>query len=134
MSANPSFYYSVYPGEFVPTANEQELKKHMPYADDDSSLCLSIQELNDLYTLDVSAPGLERNEFIVYGDDHSLFVTSYQDKKIIPDLRDFQRHIVLPADADAELTVAEYKNSVLHFYIPKTKYHGTHSLTRIVVY
>ena len=80
------------------------------------------------------APGLERDEFIVYGDDNLLLVCSAQDRKIIPELKDFQRHIVLPLDADAELTVAEYKNSVLHFYVPKNKWPGKHTVTRIVVY
>ena len=135
MDANVSSY-SVYPGEFVPVTSEEKIKMQMHYSDDDETTLpyLHLSELHNSYNIDIVAPGLERDQLIVYADDNLLFICSVQDKKIIPELEDFHRHIVLPADADAELAIAEYKNSVLHCYIPKAKQQVKHSVTRIVVY
>ena len=135
MNIKVSTNYSVYPGEFVPVASEEEIKNHLQLTEEDTGLpYISITELPGSYKIEAVAPGLERQECIAYANDNLLFICSVQDKKIIPDLKDFRHHIVLPSDADTELTVAEYKNSILHFYIPKTKQQFTHSITRIVVY
>jgi HSP20 family molecular chaperone IbpA len=47
----------------------------------------------------------------------------------------FERHLRLPGNADAELTIAEYQDGILHLYIPKDG-SGTTADTRqrIVVY
>jgi HSP20 family molecular chaperone IbpA len=136
MPSLTSSHYSVYPGEFIPETNEEEIKKHMEYVSNETvlSTSLSLKELTNSYAIDVVAPGLKRDEVVVYGNDHSLFVCSTQDKKKNPGFENFEHHIVLPLDADAEFSVAEYDNSVLHFYVPKTKQHEKHTLTRIVVY
>src|SRR5205085_6152793 len=114
--SSTSSYYSVYPGEFVPETNEEEIKKHMEYAGNETMLSTSLclKELANSYAIDVVAPGFKRDEVVVYGNDHSLFVCSTHDKKTMG-LENFEHHIVLPSDADAELSVAEYNNSVLHF-------------------
>ena len=128
--------HSIYPGEFVPVMNEENIIEHSKNAEDDniSLPYVNVKELTDGYEVRVSAPGLSREKLIVYADDKLLLVCTQPNEKIIHKGDSFQRHINLPADADTELAVAEYRNSVLHCYIPKTKQLAKYAATRIVVY
>lgn len=46
----------------------------------------------------------------------------------------FERHIILPENADAEFISAEYKEGILQIYFPKTKRLSKSINKRIVVY
>ena len=124
-----------YPGQFVPARDEKKIIRQLknsyhklihPF--------INIKESIDLYEVQVSAPGLERNEFIVYGNNSTLLVDASATTGINQNKKNFHSNITMPANADTELTIAEYKNSVLHLYVPKTKQPCKHASTRIVVY
>lgn len=87
----------------------------------------TVKELQSLYEVQVNLPGLGREMFTIYGNDHSLSIDTVKGKKDHQD-------ICMPENADAELTVAEYKNDILYLFIPKTTVSGYHTNTKIVVY
>ena len=136
MNTYTSENYSVYPGEFVPVMDEENIIEQSKNAEDDNLRAsdIIVKEFTDKYEVCVSAPGLSREKLIVYADDNLLLVCTSKNERIMQTDSSFQRHINLPVDADTELAVAEYTNSVLHCYIPKTKQHSKHTTTRIVVY
>jgi len=124
-----------YPGEFVPERDEKKLIRQLknsrrwlihPF--------INISESAALYEVQVSAPGLEREELIVYGNKTSLLVDASAITGSNNNKKNFHSNIKMTSDADTELAVAEYKNSVLHLYVPKTKQPVKQVLTRIVVY
>jgi HSP20 family protein len=128
---------NIYPGKFVPARDEEKIKEQLRKSDDDclTHPCVNIKESIDSYEVQVSAPGLQREEFIVYGNDNSLLVDASTRKSFITGMdKNMHHNINMPANADTELTVAEYKNSVLYLYVPKTKLYEKHVSARIVVY
>jgi HSP20 family protein len=93
----------------------------------------NVIESGCLYEVQLNVPGAERAELIVYGNNKSLSV----DAAILKNNnkhKNFHRNITMPPNADTELTVAEYKNSILHLYVPKTNQPCEHESIRIVVY
>ena len=128
---------NIYPGKFVPARDEEKIKEQLKKSMDDCLVhpCVNIKECIDLYEVQVSAPGLEREEFIVYGNDNSLSVDASANKNFTTGVdKNLHHNISMPANADTELAVAEYRNSILYLYIPKTKQCEKHVSTRIVVY
>jgi len=136
MNTHASENYSVYPGEFVPVMNEENIIEESRNAEDDNinPAFVNIIESRDGYEVNISAPGLSREKLIVFADDNLLLVCTSQNERIIRDDNGFHRHINLPANADTELAVAEYRNSVLYLHVPKSKQTCRHSCVRIVVY
>jgi len=127
--------HDAYPGKFVPARHEKKLIRQLKKS------ChrllhpfINIKESADLYEVQVSAPGLQREELIVYGNKSSLLVDASATTGSNKNKKNFHSNIAIPPDADTELAVAEYKNSVLHLYIPKTKQPFKPVSTRIVVY
>jgi HSP20 family protein len=94
---------------------------------------VNVIESGCLYEVQVNVPGVEREELIVYGNHNSLSVDAAKSKHHSKH-KNFHRNITMPANADTELTVAEYKNSILHLYVPKTNQPCEHASIRIVVY
>lgn len=136
MNTEASELYSVYPGEFVPVTDEEKIKAQVKFSEDADFILpsVNIKDLINSYKIQITAPGIERQEFILYADDNLLCVCSRQNENVVSENGSFQRHIVLPPDADTELAIAEYKNNVLCCYIPKTKQPFKHTSTRIIVY
>jgi HSP20 family protein len=94
---------------------------------------VDVMESGGVYEVQLNVPGLAREELIVYGNNNSLSVDA-SGSKDNSKYRSFHRNITMPANADTELTVAEYKNSILHLYVPKTNQPCEHESIRIVVY
>ena len=126
--------YHTYPGEFVPARDEKKLIRQLKNSRRIIHPFVNITESADLYEVCVSAPGLEREELIVYGKRASLLVDGSAITSSNKNKKNFHSNIAMPSDADTELAVAEYKNSVLHLYVPKTKQPVKVVSTRIVVY
>ena len=84
--------------------------------------------------MQLSAPGLNREELIVFGNNRFLSVDASSNSDLSNKYKNFHQSINMPGNADTELTVAEYKNSVLHLYVPKTRQAVKNVSTRIVVY
>ena len=132
--------YSIYPGNYVPVLNEEEIvqikKEHA------TTPSVNIIDSNGFYKIEIAMPGVERGNFLVYADNNVLSVYVIQKRTSHPkqfrllefNSNYFEHHIALPADADTEFVSAEYKEDVLHFHVPKTTEKAHDSHTRIVVY
>ena len=127
---------SIYPGEFIPVANEALIIKQLKSMKDSEAnrLYTNVKEFIDEYKIEIAAPGFEREQLIVYADKNDLLVCVTDNYSAIQPGKCFQRHVRLPADADVELAIAEYKNNTLELYIPKAKQPCKTGTTRIVVY
>ena len=125
----------VYPGKFVPEKSREKAYKALKHPEKNcmNLHCLVVKESSYLYEVQLSVPGMKREKLIVYGNDHSLLVNAPQNKEIQGNKK-LNCRIPMPENADTELAIAEYKNGVLHLYIPKTEQHSKNVNTRIVVY
>lgn len=138
--------YSVYPGEYVPVLNEEVIQEELKHVHEGDSILppVNVIELADSYRVEVAIPGTKREEFLILADNNILSISGMHSDSHVnerPSFRlhefnyhCFDRHVVLPADADAALGRAEYKGGMLCVYVPKTKQPGKHSTAKIVVY
>ena len=135
MKSKSSETNSTYPGKFVPEKDEKKIISQLkksgyklihPF--------VNVIESLSLYEVQLSAPGLNREELIVFGNNRFLSVDASSNSDLSNKYKNFHQSINMPGNADTELTVAEYKNSVLHLYVPKTTQAIKNVSTRIVVY
>ena len=132
--------YSIYPGNYVPILDEEEIVQIKK--EDTTTPSVNIIDANGIYKIEIALPGVERGNFVVYADNNVVSVYVIQQRAGNPNqfrLLEFnsnycEYHIDLPADADTEFVSAEYKEDVLHFHVPKTSEKSHNSHTRIVVY
>jgi len=120
----------------VPVSDEEEIRVQLKCSDNDffNLPNIKVKDQAGTYTVDIVAPGIDREEFVVYGDENLLLIGTAENKDLIYGGKAFQCHVSLPSDADTELTIAELKRGILHFYIPRAKQSFKHPCTRIVVY
>ena len=135
MKSKTSESNNTYPGKFVPAENEKKIISQLkkisyklihPF--------VNVIESLSLYEVQLSAPGLNREELIVFGNNRFLSVDASSNSDLSNKYKNFHQSINMPGNADTELTVAEYKNSVLHLYVPKSRQAVKNVSTRIVVY
>ena len=117
---------SAYPGEYVPMPEIEELLR-------DKGNCMTqplinVDEFDALYKVNVSLPGIQRQDIMVLAENNILSVKvihndvgdlSCRSKIHEFDLNYFERQIELPEDADPEFATAEYKEGILEIHIPK---------------
>jgi HSP20 family protein len=120
---------SVYPGEFVPIADEAKNTK-APGKTNHIIPDINLKEFSNSYEVHMLLPGFEREEFIIYSDYNSLLIGTVTGKKFT----NTDINISMPENADTELAIAEYRNSILHLYVPKANGACRHISARIVVY
>ena len=137
---------SIYPGEYVPSVNEEEIKKliskthkkkinHPP---------VNITELADLFKIEIAIPGMGREEFLVQATENVLQVYAvHKDRGFNghgnPKQKEFNyecchSEITLPENVDTEFISAEYKAGILRLFIPKAKHFRKNLRANIIVY
>jgi HSP20 family molecular chaperone IbpA len=128
--------YSIYPGQFIPVADEAFIIKQVKRMDDEEANppYANVKELLDEYKIEIAAPGYEREKLIVYANKNDLLVCVTDNYNTVEPRKCFRRHVKLPDDADTELAIAEYHNNTLELYIPKAKQPCKTTTTRIIVY
>ncbi len=136
----------IYPGVYVPVMNEDELKEEIKQSFDVESVLppVNIVELADSYIVELTLPGISREDFLIHADNNVLSVcVLHQDSSLKTKGKTeqhgfkyglFDRHIQLPAHADAAFISAEYTAGTLLFHIPKTSQPVKNLHSRIVVY
>lgn len=135
----------VYPGHFVPLFNAEELSKELgqPHEGEMLNPPVNIIEMEDSYKVEIAIPGAKREDFLLSSNDHILTVavlnreaqnSNSQFKLHEYNYRCFQRHILLPEDADTEFSAAEYCSGVLRVFLPKNKQSHLNIHSSIVVY
>ena len=137
--------YPVYPGEYNPILEpgdiEEEHRKRRNIKIKEPSV--NVIELTDIFKIEVAVPGVRREDFFVHVHENILSVavvhkSGYKEGRV-PKLHEFdddflERHIFLPPKVDAQFISAEYKEGVLHFYLPKTSQSARSISATIVVY
>lgn len=142
---NANLYRSVYPGEYVPLLNDEEIKDQLKLHDNDIiEPLINITELADSFKIEAAIPGFQRGEFHLnaIGNVLTICAVPEKDRPLLPakmPLSEFNkefyfRHITLPENADPEFSTAMYKAGILLLYVSKTKCTVKESHTRIVVY
>ena len=136
MNTNDVESYSIYPGEFIPAFNEAFVMKQVksPADREANRPYANVKELIDQYKIEIAAPGFKREQLIVYADTNDLVVCATDKCNTMQPDNYFQKHVRLPADADVELAIAEYRNNILKLYIPKAKQPSKSGTTRIIIY
>jgi HSP20 family protein len=138
--------YCVYPGEYNPLPETEALLNELERSGAISlaGLPLNMDEFEDCFQIEMVVPGVQREEIIIKVQDNILFVRivhkTYDDiqkKKFqIHEFESgfFERHLLLPENADPEFIVAEYRQGILKLYVPKSKEPSKNINSRIVVY
>lgn len=97
-----------------------------------NSVPVNVHESKDAYHLEVSAPGLNKEDFNV-NLDNGLLTISYEKKEEAKstddhktlrrefNYRSFKRSFTLNDDVNAENIQAKYENGILKVYLPKTE-------------
>jgi HSP20 family protein len=140
----------IYPGEYVPLESEENLRKKFKCLPEEDIILppVNVKELDDLYKVEVSIPGVKKENFLIIAEGNILSISVLNKEGCLNkgesfqlhefDYDCFERHIVLPCNTDSEFTKAEYKAGILRFYVPKSKLSAKKSVkklrTRIVVY
>lgn len=137
---------SIYPGEYVPFLNEKEVKEAIHNTDKRDIIhpAVNILEQPTSYKIEVVIPGVERDELLIYVNGNILSICAVNNEKINSTLRNlqvqefsykwFDRHILLPEDADSTFISAEYRAGIVVVHIPKSAKPINNSHTRIIVY
>jgi HSP20 family protein len=93
---------------------------------------VNVHETKDAYHLEVSAPGLNKEDFAV-NLDNGILTISYEKKEEAKsaddwktlrrefNFRSFKRNFTLNDDVNAENIQAKYENGILKVYLPKTE-------------
>ena len=137
---------SIYPGEYVPFLNETQVKEEIKQTDKKDVIhpAVNITERSDFYKIEVAIPGVKREELLIYAKENILSICAVHTDKINASLRInqlhefnckwFNRHILLPQDADTAFISAEYKSGILKLRIPKAPQPLINMDSRIIVY
>lgn len=136
----------VYPGLYVPLCSLWELEKDFQHRNRIKRKILPVKltDLVDSYKVEIKAPGVNREDFIVYAVGNILFVDLVQDghRSFIGQTFSASRfkqdnfgcRITLPEDADLEFISAEYREGILRLIVPKTDEPAGFRTSLIAVY
>ena len=136
----------IYPGTYVPLMKEEEVISALNTSPKNELVLppVNITELSDSYKIELATPGVKREDFLIHADENTLSIVAVHKQSANYSNEQFQlhefnytcfdRHILLPENADTEFTGAEYKEGILRFYVPKTDQPAKNLHTRIAVY
>lgn len=133
-----------YPGNFnPPPAIEKLLKELQQEGAVISTPLVNLDEFTDYYKIEIVIPGAGREDILVYIQDNILSVAAAHrprsgaaQKTPIHefDRKCFERHILLPEDADAAFIHAAFREGLLKLYVPKSVNVTLVSNREVVVY
>ena len=137
---------AIYPGAYVPLLKEEEVQSALKRAHKGETILppVNVTELADSFKVEVAIPGVKSEDFLIYSAGNVLSVCVLHKECGLHEGERFQlhefnyecfeRHIILPDNADSELASAEYKAGILCLYIPKANQSAKNLHTIIVVY
>lgn len=138
--------YSVYPGEYVPLLKEEEMQEELKQWNKIEIALpqVNITEQSNSFKVELAIPGAKREDFLIHIDENILSVcvlhthcNSYKPENFHLHEFDhscFDRHIILPENADAEFASAEYFSGILFVHMQKTKQPRKNNHIHIAVY
>lgn len=138
--------YCVYPGEFSPSLawngcmDQLRSKSRHPVV----TAKVNMTEYDNAFKIEVAIPGANREEVVIYAHENILTIMAlHQDNEETAENKitihefetsRFERHILLPENADIEFVSAEYRQGILHLFIPKTSNPPAAEERQIIVY
>ncbi len=137
---------TVYPGDFVPLFSEAEIKQELKLASEDEKNLppVNIIELTDAYKIELVVPGVKKEDFCIHSEAHVLSISvMHKENNVVPQeqfrLHEFKnmyydRHIILPDNADTAFIAADYDAGILRLFFPKLTQPINQLHTRIIVY
>ena len=142
---NYSGNYSPYPGEYIPPplAIEEMLEELSKEHEGTTTPLVNIVELPDLFTVEIAAPGLKREDFFVSIHDSilSIYVLHKEpDENAKVYLQHefnyccFRTNIKVPEKFYTEFLHARYSEGILSVNLPKAKASLRHSDATVMVY
>jgi len=136
--------HAVYPGEYVPLPETEALVQSLTLWDINTAKPLvNMDEQEDCFSIEMFVPGVSHEEILIYVHDNILSVIVLNQNYgtfIKPSethkykINHFERHIVLPANADAAFASATYRQGILKLYIPKNETPTLSGSIHIIVY
>lgn len=136
----------VYPGCFVPLLKEEDLQLELKRSHNSETVLppVNVTELADSFKVEISIPGVKREDFLILADENILSVCGVHKDFGLHEGEKFQvhefnyecfdRHVILPENVDSEFVSAEYRAGILRLFVPKTKHPVKNMHTRIFVY
>ncbi len=136
---------SIYPGEYIPLAAIVDLMNELksPRKNAEGKPALNIDEYEDHYKIEVSIPGVSREDIFIHVHNNILSLMVLQ-RSFEPGVKKLKIHeyntdrlvrrIRLPRNADTEFVCAEYRQGVLSLHIPKTNHPQKTITNQVVVY
>jgi len=136
----------IYPGAYVPLLKEEEVQEELKRPHEGETILppVNVTEMADSFKVEVAIPGVKREDFLIHSDGNVLSVCVLHKEPGLHEGERFQlhefnyecfdRHIILPDNADSEFVSAEYKTGILCLYVPKAKQPAKNQHARIVVY
>ncbi|MEO8822068.1 MAG: Hsp20/alpha crystallin family protein [Ginsengibacter sp.] len=137
---------SIYPGEYVPLLSENDIKEAMKLTDKKDIVhpAVNITEQSRSYKIEVVIPGVKRDELLIYAKGNILSICAVNNERINAKLKNqqvqefsfkwFDRHVLLPEDADSTFISAQYRSGIVILHIPKAARPVDNVHTRIIVY
>lgn len=137
---------TVYPGKFVPLVKREDIVNEHKKRKNTLVIEPAANIIDDEHFLkiEIAIPGVRREDFFIKVNKNRLAVIvlhkhSFHEKTCNYKLHEFdcdffKRDILLPPNADAQLTRAEYREGILFLYIPKNDHPLQYRSCRIVVY
>jgi HSP20 family protein len=144
LSAHDINEYPDYPGRYIPLPETEQLLQALhPGVVGAGTPLLNMDEFDECYKLVIVIPGAKREEVLVHIQDNILSVAAAHKADIAAGKRTafhefettcFERHILLPKDADAAFIIAAFSGGLLNLYIPKSEDMVPVSFRQVVVY
>ena len=138
--------YSIYPGTYRPLMQEAEMELYLKGIKKKDIIHppVNVTELKDSYKIEVAIPGVRKEEFLVQAEANIISVkVLHIGKDVLMDEKEcthefnctcFDRHILLPENADAAFSIAEYREGVLCLYAPKSDKPSLGAIASIAIY
>jgi len=137
---------TAYPGEYKPLPEKEALFEKLIRhpLEHPAKPPLNLDEFEDYYKLEIMVPGANREDIFIYLQDNFLSIAVFhkgcdrlkKGKKQIHEyeVECLERNFLLPDNTDAAFIRAEYKEGILHLYLPKTDKPLNVTEKQVVVY
>ena len=123
--------YSVYPGEYIPLQETEILHEELQHTKGISAtIPIHMHDLVDYYKVEVSLPGVRREELMVsiQGGILSIEILPYHD------LGPVEQNVIIPGHIDCEFVTASFLEGMLGVFLPKAKIPPGNIVYPVVIY
>ena len=137
---------TLYPGEYKPSLNTEELMSELKKTHEGSTLqpFINVSECNNYFKVVAAIPGVKKEDFFIHIDYNTLSISALHKNVHIVESEKFQLHefnyecfnrnIILPENVERDFVKAEYNDGILSIYLPKSDSPVVQEHTDVIVY